>query len=104
MLFGDTSAIETFNSDQTTRMRELQPRTTNGRTDEPVSLSDLMRTTVAFYIIGLAFLFFCLFTGILGCWRRSPGLILSTGILLLFAGTYSSTFIIERRCTTHLPI
>lgn len=48
-----------------------------------------MRTTVAFYIIGLAFLFFCLFTGILGCWRRSPGLILSTGILLLFAGTIS---------------
>lgn len=66
MLFGDTTATERFNSDQQTRMH-------------------LMRTTVAFYIIGLAFLFFCLFTGILGCWRRSPGLILSTGILLLFA-------------------
>jgi len=45
----------------------------------------LMRTTVAFYIVGLAFLFFCLFTGISGCWRRSPSLILTTGILLLFA-------------------
>lgn len=45
----------------------------------------LMRTCVAFYIIGLIFLFCCLLCGICGCWRRSASLILSTGILLLFA-------------------
>lgn len=45
----------------------------------------LMRTTVAFYIVGLAFLFFCLFTGVSGCWLRNPGLVLATGILLLFS-------------------
>jgi len=45
----------------------------------------LMRTTVAFYIVGLFFLGLCLLTGIIGCWRRHAGLILATGILLLFA-------------------
>ncbi|VDO96170.1 unnamed protein product [Soboliphyme baturini] len=45
----------------------------------------LMRACVAFYIVGLGFLFICLFTGISGCWRRSAMLILVTGILLLFS-------------------
>jgi len=62
----DKAVIEQYGESQKTRMH-------------------LMRATVAFYIVGLGFLFFCLFTGITGCWRRSPGLILATGILLLFA-------------------
>jgi len=66
MIFTDSTARESFNADQTTRMH-------------------LMRMTVAFYVVGLAFLALCLFTGIAGCWRRSGSLILTTGILLLFA-------------------
>lgn len=54
-------------------------------TEPERSRMHLMRSCVAFYIVGLAFLFACLLCGICGCWRRSTSLILSTGILLLFA-------------------
>lgn len=80
---------------QKTRMRKLQSRKsfiTRCFSQMPIIClipSDLMRTTVAFYIVGLIFLFFCLMAGICGCWRRSPSLILTTGILLLFASKCS---------------
>jgi len=45
----------------------------------------LIRSLVAFYIVGLALLFLCLFTGLCGCWRRSANLILTTGVFLLFS-------------------
>ena len=54
-----------------------------------MTITDLMRTQVAFYILGLFFLAMTLFTGIAGCWRRHAGLILATGILLLFASESS---------------
>jgi hypothetical protein len=62
----DTSKTEVWTAEEWTRMH-------------------LMRTQVAFYILGLFFLGLTLFTGIAGCWRRHAGLILATGILLLFA-------------------
>uniref|UniRef100_A0A915KK69 Uncharacterized protein n=1 Tax=Romanomermis culicivorax TaxID=13658 RepID=A0A915KK69_ROMCU len=60
-------------------------RSYDSLSDDEKTRMHLMRTCVAFYIIGLAFLFFCLLCGVCGCWRRSASLILSTGILLLFA-------------------
>jgi len=40
---------------------------------------------VAFYIIGLAFLFFYVVVAIFFCWQRNPSLLLTTGILLTCA-------------------
>jgi len=80
-------------------------------TDNERARMHLNRTAVAFYITGLFFLFFCLFTGIAGCWRRGPGLILSTGILLLFATLFLAAAMavwhgvdyLEREVITVLP-
>ncbi len=65
--------------------------TTAYNTDEITRLY-LIRASVLFYILGLVAIGLCLIVGIIGCWRRSPRMILATALLMLFAGIHCSLF------------
>jgi len=49
---------------------------------------DMGRSVIALFMIGFLAIFSAFWTGVVGCWRRSPGNITATAILMLFACQY----------------
>lgn len=45
----------------------------------------MARSVIGMYIVGFFFIFISFFTGVAGCWKRSKGNILATGLLQLLA-------------------
>ncbi|XP_076309625.1 claudin domain-containing protein 1-like [Tachypleus tridentatus] len=45
----------------------------------------MARAVIGLYLVGFLFLFFSFFTGVAGCWKRSHGNIVATGLLQLLA-------------------
>lgn len=43
------------------------------------------RSTIALFIVSFFVMFIAFWTGVAGCWRRSPGNITATAILVLLA-------------------
>lgn len=52
--------------------------------------TDMGRSMIALFIVAFFFVFVAFWTGVAGCWRRSPGNITSTAILMLLACEYTS--------------
>lgn len=52
---------------------------------EFVSFADMGRSMIALFIISFLAVFSAFCTGVTGCWRRSPGNITATAILMLLA-------------------
>lgn len=48
-------------------------------------LTDLMRTILALFIAGFAMEVLSFIIGVFGCWRRSPGLLWTTGTFMMLA-------------------
>lgn len=46
---------------------------------------DMGRSTIALFIVSFFVMFIAFWTGVAGCWRRSPGNITATAILVLLA-------------------
>lgn len=44
-----------------------------------------MRLLVVSYVLGIVIIALCLLVGIIGCWKRSPRIILATALIMLFA-------------------
>ncbi|XP_042214558.1 LOW QUALITY PROTEIN: uncharacterized protein LOC121861078 [Homarus americanus] len=57
--------------------------------DEMVRLH-MARSMIALFIVSFFFVFVAFWTGVAGCWRRSPGNIASTAILMLLACLFSA--------------
>lgn len=60
------------------------------------------RSVIALFMIGFLAIFSAFWTGVVGCWRRSPGNITATAILMLFACQYIfrnkiSNFILHKK-------
>lgn len=49
---------------------------------------DMGRATIALFIVSFFVMFIAFWTGVAGCWRRSPGNITATAILVLLACTF----------------
>lgn len=47
--------------------------------------TDMGRSMIALFMVGFLAIFSAFWTGVVGCWRRSPGNITATAILMLFA-------------------
>lgn len=47
--------------------------------------SDMGRSVIALFIVGFFAIFTAFWTGVVGCWKRSPGNITATAILMLLA-------------------
>ncbi|GFQ97783.1 claudin domain-containing protein 1, partial [Trichonephila clavata] len=45
----------------------------------------MARSVIGMYIVGFFFIFISFFTGVAGCWKRSKGNILATGLLQMLA-------------------
>ena len=52
--------------------------------------SDMARSMIALFIAAFFFVFVAFWTGVTGCWRRSPGNIGTTAALMLLACEYIS--------------
>nr|XP_053626337.1 uncharacterized protein LOC128684206 isoform X1 [Cherax quadricarinatus] len=50
----------------------------------------MARSMIALFIVSFFFVFVAFWTGVAGCWRRSPGNIASTAILMLLACLFSA--------------
>lgn len=57
----------------------------------------MARSVIGMYIVGFFFVFVSFFTGVAGCWKRSKGNILATGLLQMLAGEYTATTTYIRR-------
>ncbi|CDW58547.1 Claudin 2 domain containing protein [Trichuris trichiura] len=86
----DSVVVRSYSYYQLIRMRKLKSLN-DSSSDRRTLFSDMMRTCIGLYIVGLVVLSFCLLIGIRGCWRRHLSLIMMTGILLLFAISNEST-------------
>lgn len=53
--------------------------------------SDMGRSAIALFIVSFFVIFIAFWTGVAGCWRRSPGNITATAILILLSCTCSRT-------------
>ncbi|XP_026473767.1 uncharacterized protein LOC113377609 [Ctenocephalides felis] len=58
---------------------------TRGFSEDAMARLHMGRATVALFIVAFASVFAAFWTGVAGCWRRSPGNITATAILMLFA-------------------
>ncbi|CAG9094509.1 unnamed protein product [Plutella xylostella] len=56
---------------------------TKGLSDDAMNRLHMARSTVALFMVAFLFLFVAFWTGVVGCWRRSPGNITATAILML---------------------
>lgn len=50
-----------------------------------IIVADMGRSVIALFMVGFLAIFSAFWTGVVGCWRRSPGNITATAILMLFA-------------------
>ncbi|XP_022913998.1 uncharacterized protein [Onthophagus taurus] len=58
---------------------------TSGLTDDAWTKLHMGRSMIALFIISFLSVFAAFCTGVAGCWRRSPGNVTATAILMLFA-------------------
>ncbi|KPJ02674.1 hypothetical protein RR46_09877 [Papilio xuthus] len=56
---------------------------TKGFSDDAMNRLHMARSTVALFIVAFLVLFIAFWTGVVGCWKRSPGNITATAILML---------------------
>ncbi|VVD04503.1 unnamed protein product [Leptidea sinapis] len=56
---------------------------TKGLSDDAMNRLHMARSTVALFIVAFLSLFIAFWTGVVGCWKRSPGNITATAILML---------------------
>ncbi|XP_026725187.1 uncharacterized protein LOC113492088 isoform X2 [Trichoplusia ni] len=56
---------------------------TKGLSDDAMNRLHMARSTVALFIVSFLSLFIAFWTGVVGCWKRSPGNITATAILML---------------------
>ncbi|KAF2349852.1 PMP-22/EMP/MP20/Claudin superfamily, partial [Trinorchestia longiramus] len=50
----------------------------------------MARSMIALFIVSFFFVFVAFFTGVAGCWRRSPGNVASTAILMLLSCLFAA--------------
>lgn len=48
-------------------------------------IADMGRSAIALFIVSFFVIFVAFWTGVAGCWRRSPGNITATAILILLS-------------------
>nr|KAF7427680.1 hypothetical protein H0235_007374 [Vespula pensylvanica] len=53
--------------------------------DDAMARLHMGRSVIALFMVGFLAIFSAFWTGVVGCWRRSPGNITATAILMLFA-------------------
>jgi len=70
-IFDEDDDTASFNEDEMTRLH-------------------MARSMIALFIVSFFFVFVAFWTGVAGCWRRSPGNIASTAILMLLACLFSA--------------
>ncbi|XP_066592760.1 transmembrane protein 114 isoform X1 [Prorops nasuta] len=58
---------------------------TRGFSEDSMARLHMGRSVIALFIVAFVAIFSAFWTGIVGCWRRSPGNITATAILMLFA-------------------
>ncbi|XP_029173128.1 uncharacterized protein LOC114942031 isoform X1 [Nylanderia fulva] len=58
---------------------------TRGFNDDAMARLHMGRSVIALFMVGFFAIFSAFWTGVVGCWRRSPGNITATAILMLFA-------------------
>lgn len=58
---------------------------TRGFNDDAMARLHMGRSVIALFMVGFLAIFSAFWTGVVGCWRRSPGNITATAILMLFA-------------------
>ncbi|CAG4965888.1 uncharacterized protein LOC123695381 isoform X2 [Colias croceus] len=56
---------------------------TRGLSEDAMNRLHMARSTVALFMVGFLTLFIAFWTGVVGCWKRSPGNITATAILML---------------------
>lgn len=64
----------------------VYPRDLSEMQPDEVTRAHMMRTTVGFYIAAFVLFFLSFYSGVAGCWRRSPGYCMATGLLIMFGG------------------
>ncbi|CAB0033603.1 unnamed protein product [Trichogramma brassicae] len=58
---------------------------TRGFSEDAMTRLHMGRSVIALFMVGYLCIFFAFWTGVFGCWRRSPGNITATAILMLLA-------------------
>lgn len=63
---------------------------TKGFSEERMARLHMARSLVALFVVSLLFIFVAFWTGVVGCWRRSPSSIGTTAALMLFACLFAA--------------
>ncbi|XP_018008431.1 uncharacterized protein LOC108666125 isoform X2 [Hyalella azteca] len=58
--------------------------------DDEMARLHMARSMIALFIVSFFFVFVAFFTGVAGCWRRSPGNVASTAILMLLSCLFAA--------------
>ncbi|XP_033297721.1 uncharacterized protein LOC117204430 isoform X5 [Bombus bifarius] len=64
---------------------------TRGFSDDAMTRLHMGRSVIALFIVGFVAIFTAFWTGVVGCWKRSPGNITATAILMLLACLLSAS-------------
>ncbi|KAK3872274.1 hypothetical protein Pcinc_022645 [Petrolisthes cinctipes] len=83
------SPVETYCENIDYHIFDEEADTSQFSEDEMVRLH-MARSMIALFIVSFFFVFVAFWTGVAGCWRRSPGNIASTAILMLLACLFSA--------------
>ncbi|XP_015598122.1 uncharacterized protein LOC107269125 isoform X1 [Cephus cinctus] len=84
-------AVETYLSPVETHCMNIdyfipdEENQTRGFSDDAMARLHMGRSVIALFMVGFLAIFSAFWTGVVGCWRRSPGNITATAILMLLA-------------------
>ncbi|XP_076060206.1 uncharacterized protein LOC143036568 [Oratosquilla oratoria] len=83
------SPVETYCQNIDYHIFDEDNETNNFDEDEMTRLH-MARSMIALFIVSFFFVFVAFWTGVAGCWRRSPGNVASTAILMLLSCLFSA--------------